>query len=321
MKKALLVCLGLSLGVALHAQTSGDEEKGGKPILLGFCNFHTGFGKQNDDRGFELDRIYIGYQYNLGKGLSIKGVLDAGAETEDYDNIAYVKNAEVDWKRGKWSLSGGLISTTQFNMVEKFWGYRYMYMSFQDKYKFGSSADLGISAAYQAAKWVSVDAIISNGEGYKKVQFKDGLLYGVGATLTPVKGLSLRVYGSMNEQPDGKNTWNLATFAGYQTERFRVGAEYNWMTNYKGVENQDKSGVSVYGAVNANKWLNVFARYDNLWSKDDWAISDDEGVFLVGAEFKIWKYIKLAPNFRMNMPKEDGADNEYSAYISCYFGI
>lgn len=43
-----------------------------------------------------------------------------------------------------------------------------MMKSFQDEYKFGSSADLGVSVAYKFNKVVSADVIVANGEGYKK---------------------------------------------------------------------------------------------------------------------------------------------------------
>ena len=147
-----------------------DETPKGKAIIQVFGNFHSGFGQDNDNRGFELDRSYLGYQYDLGKGLQIKGVMDIGQSNDvsDYHRIAYIKNAQISWKTGKFTLNGGLISTTQFNFQEKFWGYRYIMKSFQDQYKFGSSADLGISASYQLADWISADAIIVNGEGYKK---------------------------------------------------------------------------------------------------------------------------------------------------------
>ena len=40
-------------------------------------------------------------------------------------------------------------------------------------------------------RWSSADAIIVNGEGYKKIQINDGLNYGVGVTLAPVEGFQL----------------------------------------------------------------------------------------------------------------------------------
>ncbi len=320
-KANALTLVGLCVCATANAQSVAGEQNG-KVILQVFTNFHTGFGDQKDDRGFDLDRAYLGYQYNFGKGLSAKGVVDCGAKTDGYDRVVYIKNAQMTWKTGGLTLNGGLISTTQFNMVEKFWGLRYMYKSFQDAYSFGSSADLGISAEYKLAKWLSVDGIVVNGEGYKKIQSKDGLLYGLGATVTPAKGLTLRAYASLNEQQDegAKDIFNLSTFAGYKGKGYSIGAEYNYMANTKGVEDNDRSGFSVYGTVTASKCCDVFARFDDISSKDDWAGSDDESMVLVGAQFKCGKYVKLAPNFRMGFPKE-GDGNEYSAYVSCYFGI
>ena len=172
--------------LSVSAQKASEEPQG-KAIVQVFGNFHSGFGNDNDDRGFELDRSYLGYQYDLGNGLQIKGVMDIGQsdDVNDYHRIAYIKNAQISWKTGNLSLTGGLISTIQFNMQEKFWGYRYVMKSFQDLYKFGNSADLGISASYKFNDWLSADAIVVNGEGYKKIQQNDGLMYGLGATLTP----------------------------------------------------------------------------------------------------------------------------------------
>ena len=67
--------------------------------------------------------------------------------------------------------------------------------------------------------------------------------------------------------------------------------------------------------------VDLFARYDNLSSKDDWNIAKDEAKAMFGAQFKVCKYVKIAPNVRMIMPQIDGAKNKYSAYVSCYFGL
>ena len=314
------------MGIVAQAQdTKVKEEPKGKPIIQVFANLHTGFGAENDDRGFELERSYLGYEYNLGKGLSVKGVADIGksSKVDDYHRIFYVKNALIQWKKGKLTLAGGLISTTQFNFQEKFWGYRYVMKSFQDKYKFGSSADLGVSASYKFTDWFSADAIIVNGEGYKKIQVKDGFSYGLGMTLTPVKGFQIRLYGGLNEAAEEgkKNTVNMAAFVGYKTERFTVGAEYSHMWNASYKKDSDQYGYSVFASAKLSKCADLYARFDDVYSKDKWNVEKDESSAILGAQFKLGKYVKVAPNFRMSMPKADGADNRYSAYVSCYFGI
>ncbi len=317
----ILACISISAS----AQDIKTEEPKGKAIVQVFGNFHTGFGANNDNRGFDLERSYLGYEYKLGGGLSVKGVMDIGksADMSDYQRIAYIKNAMLSWKKGNLTLNGGLISTTQFNFQEKFWGYRYIMKSFQDEYKFGSSADLGLSVAYKFADWVSADAIVVNGEGYKKVQKNDGLNYGLGVTLTPVKGFQIRLYGGLNESSDDikDDIMNMAAFMGYKNEKFTIGAEYNHMWNASYTSDADQYGYSIFTSVKLSKSADVYARFDDLFSKDDWNKSKDESAAIVGAQFKLGKYVKIAPNFRMAMPKADAADNEYSAYVSCYFGI
>ncbi len=310
---------------AVYAQEAKKDAPRGRAIVNVFANFHSGFGRDNDDRGFELDRSYLGYEYDCAQGLSVKAVMDIGCSDDinDYHRIAYVKNAQLTWQTGNWTVNGGLISTTQFNTAEKFWGYRYVYRSFQDQYKFGSSADLGLSAAYKFSDRLSVDGIVVNGEGYKRVQVADGLMYGIGATFKPVDGLSLRLYAGLNEQVEEgkKDILNYAVFAGYQGKGFSVGAEYSVMENAKGTEDRNQSGFSVYGKLEVKKGFEVFARFDDLSSEGGWNRDRDESVLLAGAQWQLGKYVKIAPNFRMAMPDADGADNRYAGYVSCFFGI
>ena len=324
-KNVILAGLIACMSITAQAQDAKTEEPKGKAIVQVFGNFHTGFGAENDDRGFELERSYLGYEYKLDKNLTVKGVMDIGksSDVSDYHRMVYIKNAMISWKTGNLTLNGGLISTTQFNFQEKFWGYRYIMKSFQDQYKFGSSADLGISATYKFADWLSADAIIVNGEGYKKVQKNDGLNYGLGAALIPAKGLQIRIYGGLNESGEqGKeNIVNMAAFVGYKSDKFTIGAEYNKMWNASYKEGQDQYGYSVFASAKLDKKTEVYARFDDLCSKDDWNKAKDEQAAILGAQFKLGKYVKMAPNFRMSMPKADGLDNGYSAYINCYFGF
>ena len=266
-KRLILASLMACLCFGAQAQEKKAEEPKGKAIVQVFGSFNTGFGAENDSRGFELERSYLGYEYNLGGGLSVKSVMDIGKSSDVSDNqrLAYVKNAMITWKKDNFTFNGGLISNIQFNFQEKFWGYRYVAKDFQDMYKFGNSADLGISASYKFNDYVSADAIIVNGEGYKKLQKKDGLLYGAGVTLTPIKGLSVRFYGSVNEAADKskENTSNFAAFVGYKGDGFSIGAEYNKMEN---ASNKQTASIHITEEESIEKEIktmpNYFADYD-----------------------------------------------------------
>ena len=301
---AFLACIGISA----NAQDVKVEEPKGKAIVQTFGNFNVNFGA-NDNKGFDLERAYLGYEYKLGNGLSVKSVMDIGksSDVSDMQRIAYIKNAMLSWKKGSMTLNGGLISTTQFNFQEKFWGYRYIMKSFQDQYKFGSSADLGMSVAYKFANWISADAIVVNGEGYKKIQKDNGLNYGLGVTLTPVKGFQVRLYGGLNTSAEeGKeDIINMAAFAGYKNDKFTVGAEYNYMMNASYKSGKDQYGYSLFASMKVAKDTELYARFDDLCSNDEWNIAKDEQAAIVGAQFKFGKIVKLAPNFRMEMPMSE----------------
>lgn len=315
---AILTCIGFHL----QAQETQPSEPNRKAIINVFSNYHTHFDSES---GFELERSYLGYEYKLNDALSIKSVLDIGTSSAvtDYQRLAYVKNAMLTWKKGNLTVQGGLISTTQFHLQEKAWGHRYIMKSFQDKYKFGSSADLGIAAAYRFASWLSADAIIVNGEGYKQIQKEEGLNYGLGVTLSPAKRFEIRFYGGINEGSTANqaNIVNLAAYAGYRCERFSIGAEYNHMTNAQHVVDANRSGYSLYASLLLSPHATLFARYDDIASSNDWNIANDELAAIVGAQIKLGSHVRIAPNFRLGIPKAEGANNTYGAYINCYFGL
>ena len=320
MKRFALTLLLMACITTIYAQ----KEPRGKAIVQIFTNFHTGFGDENDDRGFELERSYIGYEYELPHNITIKGIMDIGRSNDvnDYQRIAYVKNAMLSWKNGSFTLNGGLIGTTLFNYQEQFWGYRYIYRSFQDLYGFGHSADLGISASYDFYGMFSLDAIVVNGEGFKRIQRKDGLQYGIGATITPLRGLSMRLYAGINENNgNSSNTVNYSMFTGYRNRYFSFGLEYDIVRNFLGENSNHLYGFSMYAHGTLNNWLDIYARTDGLMSRDDWNKNKDEITLLAGAQFKLGKYIKVAPNFRMAIPATDNISNRYYAYISCSFGL
>ena len=326
MKKTMIMAgLLACMGISVQAQEPKPEESKSKAIVQVFGNFNTEFDADNCNYGFELERSYLGYEYKLENGLSMKAVMDVGksSNVDDYHRLAYIKNAMVSWKTGDLTLNGGLISTTQFNFQEKFWGYRYIMKSFQDQYKFGSSADLGISMAYKFNNRISADAIVVNGEGYKKIEQNNGLNYGLGLTLNPISNFYVRLYGGVNtsDQADDKNIANMAGFVGYKSDKATMGVEYNYMQNSSYDNNADKDGYSIFASLKLSKKTELYARFDEVGSKDDWNYAKDESAAIIGAQFKLGKYVKIAPNFRINMPKAEGADNYYSAYISCYFGL
>lgn len=321
--RILLACALCAFLSPVSAQKNDRGE--GKVILTTFANFYTGFGAENDKRGFELERAYLGYQYKWNNGLSLQAVADFGKskKVDDMQRIGYIKNAWARYQKKGWDLYGGLISTTQFKVQEDFWGKRYVMKSLQDDNGFGSSADLGVSVAYKFCKQAALDVIVVNGEGYKKLQWNNGLQYGAGLTLKPVDGMTVRLYGSYDEASDRgeKGKVNLASFVGYAHKYFRVGAEYNYQMHTGYEENANLNGVSAYAVVPAGKVVDVFARWDRVDSNNGWNMEKDGMKVVAGAEVKLGSKVLLAPNFRVDLPEDNSRKEAFQFLVNASFKL
>jgi hypothetical protein len=322
MKQFNVLLLGM-LCLTLTTRSQTDEFKpGGKPIMRIYSNYHSTFSDGESASAFELTRVYLGYQHQFSKHFSGKAIFDVGDPgVGKLQMTAYVKNAFLEYEIDGFNANFGMISTTQFKVQEDFWGYRYLEKSFQDEYGFNSSADLGASFAYKFSDFLSADIIIANGEGYKKIEADSTLRTGFGATITPVEKFIGRVYYDFSSKDHTQTS--LATFAGFVTDKFSLGAEYNKQTNVDFNKGHDWTGISFYSTIKASEKIKIFARFDKLDSKtisgeaNGWNYSDDGESYLAGVEFKPVKGIKLTPNLRGWDPADESSDFLTSFYLNC----
>ena len=144
----------------------------GQPHAKIFSNFNYDLSADdNAFKTFEISRAYLGYGYKFDNKFSAKVTFDVGSNSSGSAYTAFLKVASLNWKASdKLSVNFGQIGTKNFKFMEKAWGYRYIYKSFQDKQKWASSADAGVSADYKINSKLTLDAQVLNGEGYKKEQ-------------------------------------------------------------------------------------------------------------------------------------------------------
>lgn len=324
MKKITLLILSVLFILAkpvLWAQkdsTANVFKPKGKMILTLFGDFHSEF-TDTKNTGFSIERAYLGYQYQFTEGLSAKVVLDVGKSSEVFDltKLAYLKNACITWHKGNFTLHAGLTGMEQFSVQEKAWGHRYLYKSFQDQYKFGSSADLGLVAQYKFTSWVKADFTFVNGDGYKNLKMDPYFLYGLGVTFNPISSLTLRVYGSYHDQ-DSTLTGqeNLTLFVGYKGKKVGVGAEYATIWNAKGEFGKNMQGVSAFVTLKLPKKFELFARYDLLLSQRRQDQSKDEMAALIGFQYSPNSHFKISPNFRAAVPRAGVSEITLLGYLN-----
>ncbi|MGV8947151.1 MAG: hypothetical protein ACOH1N_12030 [Lutibacter sp.] len=312
MKKQLLFLSMLFISISSFSQnTEEDFKPRGEIQFKVYWNYHYDF-TQNATKtsAFELNNSYFGYKYDFSKAISAKITFDVGSNTGGSEYTAFLKIAQLDWKVANGvKLSMGMIGLKQFNDQEDFWGYRYLFNSFQDRYGFGSSADLGINAEFTLAKNLKANFFVINGEGYRAIQDTDGSQkIGGNLVFTPVKGLITKIYADNQPTTGGKDITTYSVFAGYHAVNWRLGAEYNVQNNAtkfaSPADDHNLDGFSIYSTYVFNKKFEIFGRYDQLNSNiltDEtaaWNIDKNGSQIITGIQYAPIKGLKFALNYQ-----------------------
>jgi len=319
----LIVSVLIPVSLFCQEKSSETEEEfkpNGKAFGKVFFNYNYNFTEGETQRNtFALQRTYLGYKYNFSENISAKITLDGARTSDASDFTVFLKTAQLDWKVAKpLKLSIGMIGLKQFDTQEKFWGYRYLFKSFQDEFKLGSSADLGINAEIKIIESLKANVFVLNGEGYTNAQDINGRMK-VGGNLiyTPVKGLVVKgyydIYGGKMEindsiSRDTVSVQTLAFFAGYKTKKIRIGAEIDYQMDGKKFNEQaadhDILGMAVYGTYVFNKKFEIFAEWLKFQSNkigntaETWNNKQDGNIILGGLQYTPVKGVKIAANYR-----------------------
>ena len=307
--------LFIAFSFSLNAQESQKFQPSGSPIVIIFTDYKAGLGSANDISGFNLTRARIGYQYKASTSLSAKLLIDV---EEGLRRNAFIHLAMLEWNHKNLTIGGGLVGLLQTEIQETFWGHRYVEKSYQNLVDMGLVTDIGIVAKYKFADWVNADLTIINGEGTRSINTNNSNKYGLGVTLRPVKGLILRAYADIYTESENLRATiaagetasfadqkTIATFVGYQHDKFSLGLEYNTQVNKSFVEDCNYYGYSAYAQAKLSEKMGVFCRYDYVDTKTpdnlsfNWSFANKD-MFIAGLEYKASKNFRMAPCYIFN---------------------
>lgn len=339
MKKKMKVIFALTaffVGFVATAQEKAQLNFKGKVNGRIFFNYHYDMSDNAEqESSFEIQRAYLGYDCKITDNLHASIILDVGENEAGSDYTTYLKRAQLEWQATPVaSFSVGMISTAHFKEQERFWGYRYIEKSFNDKYDFGASADVGVKAHFKLSDSFSAKAFIINGEGYKRRQDEDGK-HKYGASLIFEKGgFMAKAYGDIcpnktTSTNDEVNLLALSFFAGCQfSDQFKFASEYNKLihgTNYFMPEkNKNMDGISLYSTYCFNHKWEVFFRYDWLNSNQprntnkQWN-PEAGNHFISGIQYIPIKKIKMALNYRTSNFDDNMIENQSLCYVNFEF--
>ena len=276
----------------------------------------------NPRAAFNFNQGIIGYKHQLSDKLSGIIMYDVTRTTHFYEisdtagNLmnysyfegskytAYLKMAEIKWNINEFLVFrvGQLLNTQYLTFQDKFWGYRYVDVTYQERYRLGMPADFGVQLDFKIKDKLVNQFSVVNGEGPFRHQDDNGkFIFSNNIQYYPTKRITLKLYTDYGASPDtGDNRKAksvISGFAGYKTKKFRIGGEYTYITNYGYFDGTDYYGYSIYGATVLNEKFQVLARYDHL---DMTLPEEDEFLdyYIIGFQYEPVKKFTTSINFR-----------------------
>lgn len=280
-----------------------------------FARYHTVAGSTTnweEKTAFWIRRAYFTYDYAFDERFSGRFRLEANSGDFDDDGGAadivrpYVKEASLKWKSGDHAVSGGLVPTATWGLVEGHWGYRAVEKTPLDLQGFGSAVDLGVGAdgSFLNSK-LSYTLMAGNGSGTRFETNSGKKFYG-SLAFKPIEELVFQAYGDYETGMGHTDRANVQGFAGYQKENWRLGTLFAWRIVQLAAGGYQKIKMaSGHGAFRIVKRLWGFARADHLFDANPngntiqylpFHTTADPTFILAGLDFEARKNIHLMPN-------------------------
>jgi hypothetical protein len=288
-----------------------------------FSGFYVGLNDNyKPQSAFQFKQGIIGYKHTFKNKVSGLIMLDVtrtthfSSLTDTSGNVvpldyfegskytAYLKMAEIKWTINEhFALRFGQLLNTQYlTFQDKFWGFRYVDVTFQEKYRFGMPADFGAQIDYKLDDKLLLQVSVVNGEGpFRYQDMLSKFLYSGNIQYSPLKNFTLKLYMGLESAPDTGNYVKskkiLSFFTGYKNKKFGIGTEANYVKDYKYIEGIDKYGFSFYGFVTVTSKLVLLGRYDYLFQQFESSNLINQ-YYIAGVQYEPVQFLTTSLNFR-----------------------
>ena len=301
-----LILLGLASLLSRPAAAQSDVRISGR----GFFDYEAILAHPDEaregDNGFIYRRMYLTTDYRMAPQLVGRIRFEA---TQSSAPQIFIKDFFVTWQDvlgAGHNLTVGLsVPPLIIPIPMQVWGYRSLERTLAHRNVL-SSRDLGL---------------FLEGPLSRSGALRYGLMLGNNGGLTPEVDRDKRVVGGLAWQPDeplvltasatyaageGDQDFALAGFAGYRTDRLRLGAEGFWQrldTADDFLDPLHRTGVSVFAVFKPRPPLSLIGRLD-LVGHDE---NDEADLFAVlGLGYRFNEHIELIPNLILDEPVGTG---------------
>ncbi len=317
MKNLVNIYRNLIIVICLLSITQGSfAQDKGKVIAKIYTGFYHNFEETSQPQsGFEFATGIIGYTRKIAPNVKATIIYDVTRTTnftelnsldgsfEGSKYTAFLKMGQIDWEfKPQFTLSVGQLLNQQYLTVQdKWWGFRYVCVTFQEKYGYGMPADFGARFTYSTKsnnfRW-SISAV--NGEGPFRHQDENSkFLLSTNIEYVPAENFLVKLYADIEpptrvtDNLDNKNVFS--GFLGYKSKRLMLGCELNIIKNARYIIDLNHVGISGYSSYAVFDKIKVLARldYGNL-------TSDTNGYYsLIGFQYEPVKQLLASVTYRM----------------------
>jgi hypothetical protein len=264
-----------------------------------------------DENGFWFRRAYLRFDTRVSDAIDVRVQFEAnspgdfGATSENLE--PYLKDLWVRWRFGRSEIWAGLAPSVTWDLVEAHWGYRHVEKTPPDLYRWGSSRDIGLAVRgdIDRQRRVRYHVMLGNGEGTRN-ETDDGKKVMASLSFHPAAAWSFEVQGDHDDRPGTTDRATGQAFAGYRTERGRLGLQYlRQVREVEGGEDLELDVASIYGVLQLTPQLKLVSRIDRNFDPipDGDAIdyiafdTTAESTFaLLGFDIALHEQIDLIPN-------------------------
>lgn len=260
--------------------------------------------------GFWFRRIYLTFDQSLSEEwkVRLRFELNSPGDFTTSDNMKpYVKDAYLQYGKGRHKVILGLSPTPTWEVIEQSWGYRSIEKTPLDLQKFGDSRDLGLAilGSLDSAKKFRYHVMFANGNGTKS-ETNDGKKILGSLGFYPNEHFLIELYADFDDRPGHTDRSVLQGFTAVYGERGCLGLHYAHQNRQ--VEGGDSVGLdiaSLFAVLKLSNKTELFARYDRMFdpNPDGAKISyipfdptAKSNLVIMGLNLKPHKNINFMPN-------------------------
>lgn len=316
----LILTSGLLL-LSLISFAQKSEKNKGKVFGRIYTGFYHSFNNEViPQSGFDFTTGILGYSnklsdkvkavllYDVTRTTNIRSITDSSGDTISIDYFegskytAFLKMAQIDWQiTPKLLFSAGQLLNQQYLTVQdKWWGFRYVRVTFQEAFRYGMPAFFGARFTYQAMENLHISLTAVNGEGpFRHQDNNSKFLVSTNIEYYPIKNLLLKLYVDREpesvESGESENKYVMSGFIGYKNDKIMLGCESNFIKNRSYIKDNDFEGYSVYASYALMKKIKFLGRLDY----GNFATSDKSFYAIAGFEYSPEKNFFTSINYRM----------------------